>query len=112
MYAGTYIGGRPVLPEPWGHVVQSKEVQLEGVLMALNQRLQRATYAAVGGVVGLPAQSVMQGRQKAAMSSWVVSKKTHLPTGYAAGECHPKLTSNPHVIQTADELRAWLSKRS
>ena len=92
--------------------MQSKEVQLEGVLNGLNKRQQRATYAAVGGVVGLPAQSVVQGWQKVAIHSWVVSKKTHLPTGYAAGECHAKLTSNPHVIQTADELRAWLKKCS
>jgi hypothetical protein len=53
----------------------------------------------------------MQGRQKAAINSWVVSKKTHLPTSYAAGDCHPKLNSNPYVIETADELQAWLAAR-
>ena len=91
--------------------VRTKTEQLDEVLVALDRRHQRATYAAVGGVVGLPAQSVMQGRQKAAINSWVVSKKTHLPTGYAAGDCHPKLNSSRYVIETADELQAWLAAR-
>lgn len=91
--------------------VRTKKETLDGVLAALDRRHQRATYAAVGGVVGLPAQSVMQGRQKAAINSWVVSKKRHLPTGYAAGDCHPKLTSIPYVIEAADELQAWMAAR-
>lgn len=45
------------------------------------------------------------------MNSWVVSKKTYLPTGYAAGDFHPKLNSNRYVIETADELQAWLAAR-
>lgn len=53
----------------------------------------------------------MQGRQKVAINSWVVSKKKHLPTGYAAGDCHPKLNSKPYVIETSDELQAWLEAR-
>lgn len=92
--------------------MQSKEDQLGAILAVQDRHLQRATYAAVGGVVGLPAQSVMQGRPKTAMNSWVVSKRTHLPTGYAALECHPRLTSNPRVIQAPDELRAWLDRHS
>ncbi len=91
--------------------MRTKTEQLDEVLSALDRRHQRATYAAVGGVVGLPAQSVMQGRQKATINSWVVSKKRHLPTGYAAGGCHPKLNSNPYVIENADELQAWLDAR-
>jgi hypothetical protein len=92
--------------------MQSKEDQLAAVLVALDGHHQRATYAAVGGVVGRPALSLMQGRPKTAMNSWVVSKKTRLPTGYAESECHPRLTSNPHVIQTPDELRNWLAGHS
>jgi hypothetical protein len=91
--------------------VRTKTEQLDEVLVALDRRHQRVTYAALGGVVELPAQSVMQGRQRAAINSWVVSKKTHLPTGYAARDCHPKLTSNPYVIEIADELQAWLAAR-
>lgn len=37
--------------------MKSKEGQLGAILAALDRNLQRATYAAVGGVVGLPAQS-------------------------------------------------------
>lgn len=107
MLYGLQLSGR--LPDEVP--VKTKAEHLEEVLVALDRRHQRATYAAVGGVVGLPAQSVMQGRQKAAINSWVVSKKTHLPTGYAAGDCHPKLNSNRYVIETAHELQAWLAAR-
>jgi hypothetical protein len=92
--------------------MQSKEERLGAILAALGRHFQRATYAAVGGVVGLPAQSVMQGRPKALVNSWVVSKRTHMPTGYSPAQCHPKLISNPYVIQSRDELSAWLDGHS
>ena len=92
--------------------MQSKEEQLGTILAALDRHLQRATYAAVGGVVGLPAQSVMQGRSRTAMNAWVVSKRTRMPTGYAPAECRPRLMSNPYVIQTCEELSAWLDGHS
>ena len=92
--------------------MQRKEDQLGAVLVALDRHLQRATYAAVGGVVGLPARSVMLGQAKSAMNSWVVSKKKHLPTGYAVLECHPRLTTLSHVINSPDELRVWLNGHS
>jgi hypothetical protein len=90
----------------------SKQDHLAAVLAALDRGRQRATYAAVGGVVGLPAQSVMQGQPKTAMNSWVVSKDKQVPTGYAASEYHPHLTASAKVIETAQELRAWLVTHS
>jgi hypothetical protein len=92
--------------------MQSKDDHLGAILAALDRHLQRATYAAVGGVVGLPAQSVMFGRPKTALNSWVVSKKKHLPTGYEAVECHGRLTTNSRVIHSPDELRVWLDGHS
>ena len=92
--------------------MHGKEDQLDAILAPLDRHRQRATYTAVGGVVGLPAQSVMQGRPKTSLNSWVVSKARLLPTGYAALECHPKISVNAHVIQTPDELRGWLDGHS
>ena len=92
--------------------MKGKDDQLSAILAALDRHLQRATYAAVGGVVGLPARSVMLGRPKTALNSWVVSKEKHLPTGYEALECHAALTSNPRVIHSPDELRVWLNGHS
>lgn len=92
--------------------MQSKVEQLGAILAVLDRHFQRSTYVAVGGVVGLPAQSVMQGQPKTPMNSWVVSKRTHMPTGYLPAHCHPKLTSNPYVIKARDELSAWLDGHS
>lgn len=90
----------------------SKQDRLDTLLVALDRHHQRATYAAVGGLIGLPAQSVMQGRAKSTLNSWVVSKDRSLPTGYLTGDCHPRLTASAHVIQTAAELQAWLDTHS
>lgn len=90
----------------------SKRDHLAAILAALDRARQRATCAAVGGVVGLPAQSVMQGQPKTAMNSWVVSKDKQVPTGYAASECHPQLKACSKVIETALELQNWIGTHS
>ena len=90
----------------------SKQDHVAAILVALDRGRQRATHAAVGGVVGLPTQSVMHGQPKTAMNSWVVSKDKQVPTGYAASECHPQLTASSKLIETALELRNWLGTHS
>jgi hypothetical protein len=55
-----------VNPEKW---------HLKDVVSLLCEHSQRATYGAVGGLVGLPARSVMFGQPKTPTNSFVVSKK-------------------------------------
>jgi hypothetical protein len=87
--------------------LEAKHEQIALLVAALERHTQRATYGAVGGVVGLPAQSVMSGQPKTPRNSWVVSAKTRLPTGYSKAECHPLLNAQRAVIDSAQDLAAW-----
>ena len=79
------------------------------ILCELNNRKTRATYGAVGCILGVLPQDVGKylgcRRPKA---SWVVNKKTRRPTGYKTHEIHPHLYCNPRVIEACGELRQWL----
>ena len=85
-----------------------KRQYLEQVLALLDKHAQRATYGAVGGLVQLPAQSVMYGLPKTPRNSWVVSKATKMPSGYSFAQQHVRLTASPDVIETAEALNLWL----
>ena len=82
------------------------------ILCYLNAKRIRATYGAVGGVIGIPAQSVGKYlgniRPKA---SWVVRKKDGLPTGYSEQQFHSRLRDRSHVIVDGDELRVKLQHK-
>lgn len=88
--------------------MKTYDYQLRDIVEALSRHTQRATYGAVGGLVGRLARSVMSGQEKSPDNSWVVSAKTGLPTGYVANEVHPKLQSIDEVISTSEDLAAWL----
>ncbi|GAA5786321.1 hypothetical protein [Chitiniphilus shinanonensis] len=90
--------------------MNAKQQQLARITALLEQHTQRATYGAVGGIVGLPAQSVMSGQMKMPRNSWVVSTTTKRPTGYSPQECHPLLARNAEVIRDTETLRAWLDR--
>jgi hypothetical protein len=86
-------------------------IDLDLVLAALNQHQQRATYGAVAALVGQTPRTLMRTRPRERANSWVVSKTTGKPTGYGDGDVHPELTANAQVLQTEDELAAWLRNR-
>ena len=90
----------------------SKTHHLTDVIATLARNSQRATYGAVGALVGLPAQSVMHGQSKCPQNSWVVSKRTGCPTGYTSRECAAGLTDGPPAIAKGPELAAWLRQLS
>lgn len=86
-----------------------RKVAVARILQVLGRNRLRATYAAVGGVIAVPAGSVgryLGGRRPAA--SWVVNSKTGKPTRYAGGEMHRDLFAHETVLRTADELVALL----
>jgi len=82
---------------------------LDGILDALNQRRQRATYGAVAALVGRTPRLLMHGRPRERNSSWIVSRSTGRPTGYADGEVHPDLMTNEKILETREELETWLA---
>jgi hypothetical protein len=85
---------------------------LDQVLDALDAHRQRATYGAIGALLGRPARSLMQGRPRDAKHSWVVRKADGQPTGYSPAECHPELATRRDVLASEAELRTWLGVRA
>ena len=84
---------------------------LDGILAALNQHHQRATYGAVAALLGQTPRLLMHGKPREQENSWIVSKTTGRPTGYADDDVHPRLTSNDAILRTREELATWLASR-
>jgi hypothetical protein len=84
--------------------------QLDEILSALDRNQQRATYSAVAALVGETPRALMRGKPRAPGNSWVVSKNTGVPTGYADADLHPQLRANEKVLITREELAEWLAK--
>ena len=76
------------------------------ILDCLNRERVRATYKAVGEVLGLPARSVGQALgSRSKRASWVVAnKKNGEPTGYSPDLKHPDLHRTPRIVTTGPEL--------
>jgi hypothetical protein len=82
------------------------------IIEMLDRYRQRATYAALAGIVGGLARSVMSGKAMDQRNSWVVSVKSGLPTGYPMNAIHPALTQHSRVLNSPNELREWLRNPS
>jgi hypothetical protein len=86
--------------------------RIEDIIAVLERYSQRATYGALGGVVGMPARSVMSGQAKTHRNSWIVALRSYKPTGYESSQLHPELEARREVITTAEELAAWLREHA
>jgi len=88
-----------------------QRMNLIEIVTLLNTHHQRATYGAVGDVVGLPAQSVGQllGPRNH-LNSWVVNARTGLPTGYRKTEMHSALLENDPLLANGEDLLAWINQ--
>lgn len=83
-------------------------MDLSDITARLHQHAQKATYGAVAGLVRRLPRSVMQGLPKVPRNSWVVAKKSGLPTGYSATQIDPRLRPEEPAIDTPEQLMAWL----
>jgi len=81
------------------------------LLEALQSRSQRASYAAVAGLLGGSHRSLLSDHEKDPLHSWVVNGTTKLPTGYATNNLHEKLERNSKVIDTKEGLRRILGSQ-
>lgn len=82
-----------------------KRPELTEILSFLGAEEIRATYGAVGQVLGLPAIAI--GSRLGARrveASWIVSTTSGLPTGYSKAETHPALLRRSEIIRTGQEL--------
>ncbi len=76
------------------------------VLAYLNHERRRCTYGALGDILGVPARFVARlylGERRPYVS-WVVNKKSRLPTEIKEHDKHPDLESNPAVICDPETL--------
>jgi hypothetical protein len=86
-----------------------KYAAVERIAELLERYQQRATYGAVAGVVNLPARSLMQGHPQNPRNSWIVSAKTHAPSGYPPSKVAPALAMSPHAVLDSSVLLAkWM----
>ena len=83
---------------------------LDGILDQLDRYHQRATYGAVAALVDSSPRSLMTGRERDPRSSWIVSRQTKQPTGYAGEQLHPALSERETVLETPESLRVWLER--
>ena len=81
---------------------------VDEILDLLERHHQRATYAAIGALVGRPARYLAAGWPRDHRHSWVVSGVTGLPTGYGARDMDPELRSRAEVLRTSKALEDWL----
>lgn len=82
---------------------------LEQILDFLNEREMRATYCAVGEVIGLTPRRVANLlTERTVRNSWVVNAKSLLPTDYEAEQMHPRLERTSLVIQSGSALERGL----
>ncbi len=90
---------------PSGSSASGGSASLDEVMQFLNAEQVRATYGAVGELVGVPARSVgaLLGDRRPE-ASWVVNAADGVPGGYDADQVHPDLLSKPDVIGTGREL--------
>jgi hypothetical protein len=85
---------------------------LTQVLGLLNKHHQRATYGAVAGVLGKAPRSIMQGLPRDWRHSWVVNRETGLPGEYPSGKIHPAIQERAEILESDEELEAWLKEPS
>jgi hypothetical protein len=85
---------------------------LDSIIEQLDTYHQRATYGAVAALVNTSPRTLMSGRDRDPRSSWVVSRQTGQPTGYAPEQMHGSLTERENVLNTPESLRRWLDDPS
>lgn len=88
------------------------EHTVDSILDQLDRFHQRATYGAVAAVVDSSPRSLMTGRQRDPRSSWIVSQKNGLPTGYEADQTHSDIKAREQILRTPEALRSWLAHPS
>jgi hypothetical protein len=88
--------------------VATAQHSLDSLLDQLNHFHQRATYGAVAAVVNSSPRSLMVGRDRNPESSWIVSRQSGQPTGYADEQKHDALTERERILGSPEDLRNWL----
>lgn len=80
-------------------------IGIEEILNFLNRTKTRATYSAVGEVLGIPAKEVSnQLGPRSRRASWVVSTRSGKPTGYDDSDLDPALFTSERILSTGSKV--------
>jgi hypothetical protein len=86
---------------------------LPEILAFLNAEQMRATYRAVGDVLGVSPLAISRTLgAHIPEASWIVSAETLLPAGYTAEEMHPSLLRTDEIIRSGPELIMRMTQRN
>lgn len=84
---------------------------VDEILDCLSRERVRATYGAVGEVLGLPPQRIWRTlRNHTEKASWIVNARTGEPTDHPVDQRHPDLHRTSHIFKTGAELSELLSR--
>lgn len=94
-------------------MAERNRYKLEEIVAKLAEGKQRATYAAVAELLGVPAQTLMSGRTKSRRYSWLVAPGSGIPIGYDDSSIDPDClaqirSGERHFISDARTLEKWL----
>lgn len=82
---------------------------LEKILDCLNATRCRATYKAVGDVIGVYHRNVrLELRNRCPRNCWIVNKNTGQPSGYTSGQMDPRFDRHSRLLTTDRELRQFV----
>ena len=78
---------------------------LEKILHCLNATRCRATYKAVGDVIGVYHRNVrLELGHRCPRNCWIVNKSTGQPSGYTPGQMDPRFDRHSRLLTTGREL--------
>lgn len=84
--------------------------KVERVLEALQREKTRCTYGALAEFIGTSPRDVSAFlAPKRPEASWVVNKKSGMPTGYESFQIHPELETQERMIEQGDDLKRLLA---
>lgn len=87
---------------------------IENVVRQLHKHGRRASYGSLTTVLGMQKGAyqaignLMAKRPRNHLNSWVVAKRTGLPSGYDPNEIDPRLPKSGPIIITPADLISWL----
>lgn len=91
-------------PDPIGD-----KPEIQEILKCLGEKKIRCTYTALAAYLGSKPRDIGQSLgPRRPETSWIVSARSHRPTGYSNHELDPDLFTNNTVISTETELRQLL----
>ncbi len=93
----------------WHTEIQSQLYHIDAILSCLNTRKIRCTYSAVAEYLKIEPKEVGQilGERRPE-ASWIVGRRTGLPTGYSNTQRHPGLYQSDKILNDGNELESLL----